>query len=434
MAQLEELEPASFAARLAEIGCRRAWFVPDPAGGVRASHPQLRSIAEALATNARDYDRHDAVFLEIGRRRGAVMGAFLHRTIRGQGIGGVRLWGYESVADMLRDGLRLSWGMGRKNALAGLWWGGGKGVIARPKGSASDNPEFRAGLFADFGEFITSLAGSYVTAEDVGTAPQDMEEIYRYTRFVACVPPAIGGSGNPSPATARGVVCAMEAALDFRGLGSIEGKRVAMQGGGNVGGYMIPLLLERGAKSIVVAEVSKDVAEKLAEAHGGAPVEVRVVDPPDRSILSEPCDVLAPNALGGILSSETIAGLRCKIVCGAANNQLLSPGDALALAERGITYVPDFVANRMGIVNCANEQYGSIEGDPAIVRHYGREWEGSVFNVTRRVLQQAEREKITTAEAAALWADELAAQPHPIFGARTRALIDALVSGGWAMG
>lgn len=436
MVQLSTLEPEAFAEELRRLDLRRAAFVHDQNGEeqrIHCSHPELEPLARALLANTRDYDRHLAVFLEVGEQTGVLMGAFLHRARRGQGIGGVRLWPYGSVMDFLNDGLRLSRGMGRKNALAGLWWGGGKGVIARAKGHQHGDPAYRARLFHDYGRFITSLRGAYVTAEDVGTTPEDIAEIYKTTRFVACVPESVGGSGNPSPATARGVVCAMEGALDHLGLGTLAGKVVAMQGAGNVGGAMIPLLLERGVAKVVAADVSAEVARVVAQQYAGAPLEVRLVAPGDREILAEPCDILAPNALGGVLDPESIGRLRARVVCGAANNQLLDPDrDAALLAARGIVYVPDFVANRMGIVNCANEQYGSIENDPAIARHYDRGWEGSVYRVTQAVLRRAEASGTTSTQAANALADELAEQPHPIFPDRAAAIVKSLVTQGWA--
>jgi glutamate dehydrogenase (NAD(P)+) len=432
MEDLSSLSPQAFVEALRALGLHRALFV-QAAGELLCSHPKLEALGRSLLDNTRDYDRHQAVFLEVGAQTGALLGAFLHRTRRGQGIGGVRLWPYESVAAFLNDGLRLSRGMGRKNALAGLWWGGGKGVIARPPGQQHTDPAYRVKLFHDYGRFITSLQGAYVTAEDVGTTPEDMAEIYQLTRFVVCAPEAVGGSGNPSPATARGVVSAMEGAIDFLGLGDLRGKIVAMQGVGNVGGCMLPLLLERGVARIVAAEVSAEAVRVLTHQYPEDRVQVRHVLPGDLTILAEPCDILAPNALGGILEPQSIARLRTKLVCGAANNQLLDGDrDAALLAARSIAYVPDFVANRMGIVNCANEQYGRIDGDPAIDRHYDRAWEGSVYRVTQAVLRRAQASAITSTGAANALADELAEQPHPIFPERTAAILRSLVAQGWA--
>jgi glutamate dehydrogenase (NAD(P)+) len=436
------LTPQAFVEELRALGLRRAAFVDSAllhptgkraAAGLESSSPKLDALAQSVVGNRRDYQGHQAVFLEVGEETGALLGAFIHRTRRGQGIGGVRLWSYETVQSFLEDGLRLSLGMGRKNALAGLWWGGGKGVIARPSGQQHADPAFRAKLFHDYGRFITSLRGAYVTAEDVGTTPEDMAKIYEVTRFVACAPAGVGGSGNPSPATARGVVSAMEGALDQLGLGDLRGKTIAMQGVGNVGGYMLAELLERGVARVVAADVSEEVVRTLNHRYPTERVSLRVVTSSDREILAEPCDILAPNALGGILNPESIARLQTKIVCGAANNQLLDQDrDAALLAQRGITYVPDFVANRMGIVNCANEQYGSIDADPAILRHFDRDWSNSVYRVTRTVLARAASSQLTSAGAANALADELAEQPHPIFPDRTAAIIRGLMEQGWA--
>jgi glutamate dehydrogenase/leucine dehydrogenase len=433
MVDLSKLEPHLFAERLQALGLRRAAFVHSGASGLSCSHPELTGLGQSLLGNKRDYDRHQAVFLEVGEQTGVLLGAFLHRTRRGQGIGGVRLWTYASVADFLSDGLRLSKGMGRKNALAGLWWGGGKGVVARAPGQRHEDPGYRAQLFRDYGRFITSLRGAYVTAEDVGTTEPDMAEIHEVTRYVVCVPARVGGSGNPSPATARGVVSAMAGALDHKGLGDLQGKVVAMQGVGNVGSFMLEELLSRGVARVIGADVSPGVVRALRERMPSERVSLRVVTPGDQDILAEPCDILAPNALGGILNPETIPRLRAPIVCGAANNQLLDPQrDAALLEQRSVLFVPDFLANRMGIVNCANEQYGSIPDDPAILRHYDASWEGSVYRVTRSVLERAERAGITSTEAANALADELAEQPHPIFPDRTRQIIAGLMADGWA--
>jgi glutamate dehydrogenase/leucine dehydrogenase len=270
-----------------------------------------------------------------------------------------------------------------------------------------------------------------------------MAAIFRTSRFVTCVPVTVGGSGNPSPATAKGVVCAMEAALDHlaaeggpsdgaAGGSSLAGKRVAIQGIGNVGSYMVDELLARRVAHVVATDVAHDACEALERRHGGERLTVRHVAPGDTSIFEEPCDVFAPNALGAILNPDTIPRLRCRVVCGAANNQLLDDRrDDRALAARGIVYVPDFVANRMGIVNCANEQYGALPDDPAITRHFGREWSNSVYRITRKILEDAHAGGVTTTEAANALADALSLEPHPIFPHRGKEIIDALVRERW---
>jgi glutamate dehydrogenase/leucine dehydrogenase len=430
MFDLASLTPAELVARWTAQGRRRAYFVFDgKQGTLRASHEDLEPWARSLESDPRDFDRHEAIFLEIGRHSRALMGAFLHRTIRGQAQGGLRNWRYDSVRTFLSDGLRLSWGMGRKSALAGLWWGGGKGVIARPPALAELD---RHALYRDYGTFTSSLRGAYVTAEDVGTSSSDMADVFATTRFVTCIPPSVGGSGNPSRATARGVVCAMEAALAFLGKGDLAEKTVAMQGVGNVGRAMLSELFARGVQRVVATDVDEKRVSQVQAEFAEYPLELSVRPRGDDSILGSDCDILAPNALGGILNPDTIPKIVAPVVCGAANNQLLDDSrDDSLLQERGILFVPDFVANRMGIVSCANEQYGSLSNDPAILRHFGREWDGSVWNVTLRVLDIAAKQGLTPTRAAASLADELSLLPHPLWGERTRAIVDALVASRW---
>jgi glutamate dehydrogenase/leucine dehydrogenase len=427
------LTPEEFADRLVRAGRRRASFTRRE-GALEASDLALESLARAVERSP-DFADHEVMFFEVGEATGALHSAFLHKTTRGQGAGGVRHWRYETFGDLVKDGLRLSRGMGRKNALAGLFWGGGKGVIQRQAGERYKDPEYRRTLYEEYGRFMTSLRGAYVTAEDVGTTPPDMESIFRTTRFVTCIPETVGGSGNPSPATARGVVCAMEAALDHLGMGSLAGKRIAMQGTGNVGSAMIAELLERKVASVVAAEIDLGASRVLRERFAGTHVEIRDVLPGDDGIFEEECDVFAPNALGGVLSPRTIPKLGCKIVCGAANNQLEDDQrDDRALAERGILYVPDFVANRMGIVSCANEEYGSLPEDPSILRHFGREWDNSVYVITRRILNEAKTSGATTTEAANRLADGFARIDHPLFPGRSRDIVRALERDRWHEG
>jgi glutamate dehydrogenase/leucine dehydrogenase len=423
------MPPYAFAASLAELGLRRACFVME--NGLRPSHPALRSVASGIEANTRDFDAHEALYFEVGRH-GALMAAFIHRSSRGQGAGGVRHWPYDTLGALVSDGLRLARGMGRKNALAGLWWGGGKGIIAEQPGGNPTNVEYRSHLFEDYGRFVTSLRGYYVTAEDVGTQAADMAAVFHTTRYVTCIPPEFGGSGNPSFSTARGVVSAMQAALAARDLGTLSGKRVAVQGLGNVSQAMIAELVQRGVARVVACDISEEQVARARARFADAPVDVRVVAPGDTSIFAEPCDVFAPCALGGVLNPQTIPMLDAKIVCGAANNQLLDDQrDDSLLAEREILYVPDFLANRMGIVNCANEQYGTLPDDPAVTRHFDPAWDGSVYSVTLRVIERARKDSITTTRAANLVADELMQWPHPVWPGRGLQIRNALSAEKW---
>ncbi|UCE85424.1 MAG: Glu/Leu/Phe/Val dehydrogenase [Deltaproteobacteria bacterium] len=431
MGRILDLSPDAFARALREADPPRGHLVyrRDEAR-VEASHPMLDELAGWLCTESRDFRQHEAIFLAVGPETGALFGAFLYRTLRGQAQGGLRRWGYATVEDWLRDGLRLSVAMGRKNALAGLWWGGGKGLIADPADGRAADAGFRRTLYREYGAFVSSLRGCYVTAEDVGTTPDDVAQVFRRTRFVTCIPPAFGGSGNPSPATAAGVVCAMEAALAFQGAGELGGKRVAMQGAGQVGAAMIEMLLAKGVATVVASEISPERCGRLRETFAHRAVEVREVPPGDVGILAEPCDVLAPNALGGVIGPATIPTLQTRLVCGASNNPLVDEDrDDKALADRGILYVPDFVCNRMGIVSCANEAYGNLPDDPDVLRHLRRDAEGSIWRTTGRILEHARAQGITPVAAANQLADRLVEERHPIWGERTRAIIESLLAG-----
>lgn len=434
--ELLAASPEQFAARLRDAGGRACLTWDHKRGRLVASHTWLAELATWLAADPRDFHEHEGVFMAVGPQTGALMTATVHKSVRGQAAGGLRQWPYATMQELLRDGLRLSLGMSRKNALAGLWWGGGKGIIARQSGDLVRDPGYRRALYREYGAFTTSLRGVYITAEDVGTQPDDLAAVFETTRFATCVPPSVGGSGNPSPATAKGVVCAIEAALDHTGQGTIAGKTIAMQGAGNVATYMIEELLARGVGRVISTELSADRCELLRARFADAPVELRHTEAGDLSIFAEPCDVLAPNALGGVLGPETIPMIQAPIVCGAANNQLLDDRrDDKALAARDIVYVPDFVANRMGIVNCANEQYGQIGGpdkDPAIERHFSRDWDNAVFVITKQILAHAQRSGITSSAAANELADAACREAHPIWGHRGRTIIAGLLADNWA--
>ncbi|MBW2525909.1 MAG: Glu/Leu/Phe/Val dehydrogenase [Deltaproteobacteria bacterium] len=426
--------PEQLRATLVDAGQRRAYLITHPkTGKLSASHDSLASFVRALREGCSDYHGHQAGFFEIGAASGHLLTAWIHKTVRGQAAGGVRLWPYDHVEGLVRDGLRLSRGMGHKNALAGLWWGGGKGVIARRADVDHRDPEMRRKIYQDYGRFMTGLCGCYVTAEDAGTTADDMGWIFSTTRHTTCIAEAVGGSGNPSVLTAKGVVVAMEAALHALDQGSLEGKTVVMQGLGNVSYYMIGDLLERRVARIIGSDIDEAAIEKVRRRYGADAVEARLVAPGDETILGERCDVLAPNGLGAILNASTIPTIRAAVVCGAANNQLEQHDrDAPALAARGVLYVPDFLANRMGIVNCANEAYGSFDGDPAIWSHLDREAPHGIWRRALEVFDRAKGSGRTPADEAQALADELAEEPHPIWGNRSQLIIDALVREGWA--
>jgi len=326
----------------------------------------------------------------------------------------------------------LAKGMTRKNALANLWWGGGKGIMAyNPQYDKSDK-KIRESIYKDYGRFITSINGCYITAEDVGTNEQDMANIFTQTRFTTCIPASVGGSGNPSSATALGVVCGMEAAVEFLNMGSIAGKTIAIQGMGHVAEPMIAYLFERKAAKVIAADINPALVEMVSQKYKDENFTGRLVDIKDNSILFENCDILAPCATGAILNSDSITHIKAKIICGAANNQLKdSVSDGRAIQKQGITYVPDFLVNRMGIVNCAGEQSGYVDDDPLFSRHLDRDYEYSVYKTSLRVLTQAAESCQPPAEVAIKLADELALENNPIYGHRGEKIIQSLVSNNW---
>ena len=267
----------------------------------------------------------------------------VHSTVLGPALGGTRWYPYASDAAALDDVLRLSEAMTYKAGAAGLALGGGKAVIIGDPDSDGHEDILRA-----YAGVVDSLGGRYLTAEDVGTSVADMVTVREHTPHVTGLPVADGGSGDPSPLTARGVLSALHAtAHHVWGDGPLRGKRVAVSGAGKVGSALVGLLVAEGCE-VLVADVDEQAVGRLVEAHG-----VTAVDP--AGILGVDCDVFCPCALGGVLNAGTIPRLRCQAVVGAANNQLADPEDAERLRRRGIVYAPDFVVNAGGLINIANE-------------------------------------------------------------------------------
>ena len=267
----------------------------------------------------------------------------VHSTVLGPALGGTRFYPYGSEEDALADALRLSRAMTRKNAAAGLDFGGGKGVIIGDPHKVKSERLLRA-----YGRAVQSLGGAYVTAEDVGTTIADMETIARETAYVTGASHDAGGSGDPSPTTARGLMAAMRgAARSLWGGPDLAGRHIAIQGVGKVGGAFARMLAEAGA-CLTIADVNEEAVAALASETGA-----EVADP--GAIHATECDVFAPCALGGAINPETLPELRCAAVLGSANNQLASDELAGELAGRGILYVPDFIVNAGGVVNLAEE-------------------------------------------------------------------------------
>ena len=297
----------------------------------------------------------------------------IHDTTLGPALGGCRMYPYATEEEAVVDALRLARGMTYKAAASGLNLGGGKSVIiGDPDRDKSEQ------LFRSFGRYIETLGGRYIVAEDVGTSTEDMENIRIETSHVVGVDVTHGGSGDPSPFTALGVLQGMKAcAGEVFGEDSLEGKTAAVQGLGHVGANLCRLLHDREGANLIVSDVDRRAAEVMVKTFGAKPVE------PDE-ILSIPCDVFAPCALGAVVNDETLPNFRCPIIAGSANNVLLEPRHGEALAERGILYAPDYVINAGGLINVADELegYNETRATKRVMRIY--ESVKSIIAIARR--------------------------------------------------
>lgn len=303
-----------------------------------------------------DFDDHELVQVVREPKSGLTAIIALHSTHRGPGGGGTRFWHYSDPAGATRDALRLSRGMSYKNAMAGLPMGGGKAVILADE-SRSKTPE----MLAAFGQSIERLGGRYVTAEDVGMSEADMVAIAMATDHVSGLPVDAGmAGGDPGPFTAYGIYLGIKAAAAHRlGRDDLDGIHVALQGTGSVGSGVARLLAQDGAK-LSLADIDESKATALAEELGAAAVSAD-------EIMTTPCDVFSPNALGAILDKRSIARLDTSIVAGGANNQLARAEHGALLAERGILYAPDYVINAGGIIDVGLEYLGRRAGVPCNV-------------------------------------------------------------------
>lgn len=302
----------------------------------------------------------------------------LHNENRGPAIGGCRILPYRSMDDALRDVLRLSRGMTYKTAIADIPYGGGKAIIiGDPRRDKTE------ALLEAMGDFVESLGGRYITSFDSGTTLADVEVIARRTSHAAGFLPE---AGNASGSTALGVYhCMLTAARATCGSESLAGLKVAVQGLGNVGERLVRILAREGAE-LVVADTDVEKAKVLATETGARLVSCD-------AILREPCDILAPCALGGVLSAGSILELRAKAIVGGANNQLAQPEDDARLAERGILYCPDYLANAGGIINL---HYQRSKWDAAAVeRHVA-----SLGETFGQVIERSEHEGRPTGEIA----------------------------------
>jgi valine dehydrogenase (NAD+) len=304
----------------------------------------------------------------------------VHSTLLGPSLGGARFYPYEDEALALHDVRRRAKAMTQKAALAGLPQGGGKAVII-------GDPRLvkTPALLRDFAAAVDSLHGRYITAEDVGTTQDDMDLIRETTPFVAGTATARGGSGDPSSATAFGVVVAMEAAAARLWEDGLKGRTVCVLGAGKVGGEVIRLLVQREAV-VIASDVDRTRAERALRIGAAS-----LVDP--TAALKVTADIFCPCALGGLLTEDVVHELSFTIIVGAANNQLARAQVADSLAAAGILYVPDFLANAGGIINIAEESHGYDHARAL-------QAVGQIRSTTTAVLERAELCGITPLAAA----------------------------------
>ena len=309
----------------------------------------------------------------------------IHSTVLGPAVGGTRYWSYKTEGEAMTDALRLARGMTYKNALAGLPFGGGKSIVMRDS-KVTDREQ----LFRAHGRMVNSLAGKYITAEDVGTSPADMEYILKETAYVGGLQ---GRSGDPSPHTARGVFRAMQAAAKYKwGSDDLAGKTVAIQGCGHVGYFLAGELARVGAR-LVVSDVDAAKVNRVVDDH-------RATALTPEHIYSVPADIFAPCALGGVLNDQTIPRLTATLVVGAANNQLLEPRHGDLLQQRGVLYAPDYAANAGGVINgCCREMLG-WDVPKTLAKT------DAIYDTLLTIFAMAEREKIPTYQAADRLAEE----------------------------
>ncbi len=339
-------------------------------------------IFETLATSG-----HEEVVFCHNKDVGLKAIIAIHNSVLGPALGGLRMWPYKTEQEALNDVLRLSRGMTFKNAVAGLNLGGGKAVIIGDP--AKDKSE---ALFRTFGRFINSLNGRYITAEDVGIDVNDMEYVFRETEFVTGVHQVHGGSGDPSPFTAYGALQGLMASLSHKfGNEEVGNYSYAVQGLGHVGMEFVKLLREQGAK-VFVTDINQEAVSRAVDEHGCEAVSLDAIYDVD-------ADVYSPCALGGTVNAQTLPRLKCKVICGAANNQLATDAIGDELAGRGILYAPDYAVNSGGVMNVSLE----IDG-------YNREramrMMRTIYYNLGRIFKIADQDGIPTYKAADRMAEE----------------------------
>lgn len=344
-----------------------------------ADNPVIRKM--------RLYDHEQVVFCN-DRESGLRAIIAIHNTVLGPALGGTRMWNYTNELEALNDVLRLSRGMTYKAAISGLNLGGGKAVII----GDSHNEKSEA-LFRRFGRFVDSLGGRYITAEDVGISPRDMEYVNMETDHVVGLPERLGGGGDPSPVTAYGVYMAMKAGAKKQyGSDSLEGKTVVVQGVGHVGQYLVEMLVKENA-NVKVTDIYEETLTRVCNEY-----KVEAIAPD--AVYTTDMDIYSPCALGATINDETLGQLKCSIIAGGANNQLENEDvHGEAVRAKGIIYCPDFLINAGGLINCYSEVIG-----------YNRETAmaqaKNIYNTTLEIIEKSQSDSIPTYLAANQLAEE----------------------------
>ena len=344
--ELEKLEHAGIFGTLAQLGHEQVVFCHDQATGLKAI------IA-------------------------------IHNTVLGPALGGTRMWNYATEQEAITDVLRLSRGMTFKAAISGLNLGGGKAVIIGDARTMKTEAFLRR-----FGKFVNSLQGKYITAEDVNMKTSDMEYIAMETKHVTGLPESMGGGGDPSPVTAYGVYLGMKAtAKKVYGRDSLAGKKIGVQGAGQVGMHLVEYLLKENA-DVYITDIFDDKVIDAVQKFG-----VKGVG--QDAIYDLDMDIYAPCALGATINDETITRLKCSIIAGAANNQLKDEvKHAYMLMDRSIVYAPDFLINAGGLINVYNEYQGNYS------RKRVMEQTEKIYGTCLNILNLSDNEKISSQEAA----------------------------------
>ena len=332
------------------------------------------------------YDYEQLVFCQ-DRASGLRALIAIHNTTLGPALGGTRMWNYATEEEAIEDVLRLARGMTYKAAVAGLNLGGGKAVIiGDPKKEKSE------ALFRAFGRYIQSLQGRFITAEDVGTTEEDMDQIYMETRYVTGISTGEGANGSPSPITARGVYKGMKAACQIAfGDHSLRGRTIALQGAGSVA-YELCRLLHKEEAKLIITDLDHEKMMRIVQEFSAQPVA-------PEEIFAVECDIFSPCALGGVINDKTVEQFRCRVIAGAANNQLQEDRHGRELEKRGILYVPDYVINAGGLIHVADELQNYDE-----VRVYKKV--DQIYDTILKVFQIAMREQIPSYLAANRLAEE----------------------------